>query len=251
MNNRQNRNGKQIYMSHTNYIQRVAAVSTRTSLSLSVTGDCRHSVNELGFEQHVGIFEHSVFQRHHHKLQTATKHISRLHERSDQASANISSHGPRRTSFIRPYSIKYWIYWITRYFTQNIFIQLLSHQFVISFITTITIHYSFSLTTGSKLIFSINHFLHSSSTFPPIGLTPRYSHMAINLAQHSTKLLLHLRQTATDLTTTTEQTSYPNSIEMFSLSHFLQTSLTRYLSIITITITIIIQVYLFIQDQRS
>ena len=50
-----------------------------------------------------------------------------------------------------------------------------TRQFVISFITAVTIHYSFSLvstTLGSKLIFSTNPFLHSYSTFPPTRLTP-------------------------------------------------------------------------------
>jgi len=50
----------------------------------------------------------------------------------------------------------------------------LTCQFVISFITTVTtFHYCFSSTPGSKLIFSTNTVLHSSSTFPPTGMTPQ------------------------------------------------------------------------------
>jgi len=48
-----------------------------SSLFLCVTSHSRDAINKLRLKQHIGIFEHSVLQRHDHKLQTAVANTSR------------------------------------------------------------------------------------------------------------------------------------------------------------------------------
>lgn len=48
----------------------LSALGQNLSLvSLSCASDCGDAVHKFGLEEHVCIGEHSIFQRHHHKLQ--------------------------------------------------------------------------------------------------------------------------------------------------------------------------------------
>lgn len=52
----------------------VALGQNLSLVSLSCASDCGDAIHKFGLEEYVCIGEHSIFQRHHHKLQRKNGH---------------------------------------------------------------------------------------------------------------------------------------------------------------------------------